>query len=113
MAGSEDEWKLLCVVLQPPLDVLLRNAELPFSGTNSVVSSVQDNALLLFRSVLASNGLSTRGLLTISKYRCHLDVLLVGLRLAIAQFQWALPWSPHRSLDRLLPTFSGANEAAT
>ena len=57
MAGFGDVWKLLCVVkgsfrdalfevtvtkaIQPLLDVPSRNAELPFSGTNSVVSSVQ------------------------------------------------------------------------
>ena len=29
------------------------------------------------------------------------------VRLAIAQLQWALPWFPHRSLDRFLPTFCG------
>ena len=74
MTGSGDMWKLLCVVkgslrdallevtvtkaIQPPLDVSSRNAELPFSGTNSVVSSVQNNTLLLFFSVLASNGLT-------------------------------------------------------
>ena len=76
MAGSGDVWKLLCVVrgslrdalfevtvtkaIQPPLDVSSRNAELPFSGTNSVVSSVQNNAFLLFFSVLVPNGLHTR-----------------------------------------------------
>ena len=79
-----------------------------------MVPSVKDN-MLLFSSVLASNGLGT-GLLTISNYRCHLDVLwLVGLRLTIAQFQWALPRSPHRSFDRLLPTVPRSlveNEAA-
>ena len=62
IAGSGHEWKLLCVVwgsfrdaffeftvtkaIQPLLDVPSRNVELPFSGTNSVVSSVQNNALL-------------------------------------------------------------------
>ena len=78
-----------------------------------MVPSIKDNALLLLSSVLTSNGSGT-GILTISNYRCHLDVLrLVGLRLAIAQglwFQWALSRSPHRSLDRLPPTdptFSG------
>ena len=120
MAGSGDVWKLLCVVkgslrdalfevtvtksIQPPLDVSSRNAELPFSGTNSVVSSVQNNALLLFFSVLASNGLHTR-LLTV--YRCRLNILelpVVGQRLAVT-FQWALSWPPYRTLYRLLPTF--------
>ena len=49
-----------------------------------MVPSVKDNALLLLSSVLTSNGHGT-GLLTISNYRCRLDVLrLVGLRLAIA-----------------------------
>ena len=46
--------------IQPLLDVPSRNAELPFSGSNSVVSSVQNNALLLFFCVLASNGLHNR-----------------------------------------------------
>ena len=90
--------------IQPPLDVPLRNAELPFSGTNSVVSSIQNNALLLFFSVLVSNGLHTR-LLTM--YRCRLNILdlpVVGQRLAIT-FQWALSWPPYRTLYRLLPTF--------
>ena len=95
MAGSEDEWKLVCVVqihvgsvtkaLQPPLDVLSRNAKFPqFSGTNSVV---QNNVLLLLHGALASNRLDIRGLLTISRYMwCYLNVLLVflSLRLAIA-----------------------------
>ena len=46
-------------VLQPLLDVLLQNSELTFSGTNSMVSSIQKNVLILFRSVLALNGLGT------------------------------------------------------
>ena len=62
MVGSGHVWKLFCVVwgsfrdalfevtvtkaIQPPLDVPSRNVELPFSGTNSVVSSVQNNAPL-------------------------------------------------------------------
>ena len=33
-------------VLQPPLDILLQYAKLHFNGTNSVMSSVQNNALL-------------------------------------------------------------------
>ena len=97
MAGFEDEWKgLPCVQihvgsvtkpLQPPLDVLSRNAKFSFSGTNSVV---QNNALLLLHGALASNRLDIRGLLTISRYMwCYLDVLLVFLRLAIA-FERAL-----------------------
>ena len=53
--------------LQPPLDVLSWNTKIPFSGMNSVVSSVQDNELLLLHSVLASNGLDTSGLLTINR----------------------------------------------
>ena len=93
MAGSEDEWKLLCVVqirvgsvtkaLQPPLDVLSRNAKFPqFSGTNSVI---QNNVLLLLHGALASNRLDIRGLLTISRYMwCYLDVLLVFLSLHLA-----------------------------
>ena len=36
---------------QPPLDVLSRNTKLLFSGTNSVVSGVQDNELLLLHGV--------------------------------------------------------------
>ena len=119
MAGSGEVWKLLCVVkgslryalfevtvtkaIQPPLDVSSRNAELT-CGTNSVVSNVQNNTLLLFFSVLASNGLHTR-LLTM--YRCRLNILelpVVGQRLAIT-FQWSLSWPPYRALDRLLPMF--------
>ena len=112
-------WKLLCVVrgslrdalfevtvtkaIQPPLDVSSRNAELPFSGTNSVVSSVQNNAFLLFFSVLVPNGLHTR-LLTM--YRCCLNILellVVSQCLAIT-FQWVLSWPPYRTLYCLLPT---------
>ena len=37
--------------IQPPLDVLSRNTNLLFSGTNSVVSGVQDNELLLLHGV--------------------------------------------------------------
>ena len=104
VAGSEDEWKLLCVVrgltcpqihvgsvtkaLQPLLDVLSQNAKFPqFSGTNSVI---QNNALLLLHGALASNKIDIRGLLTINRYMwCYLDVLFVFLRLAIA-FKWVL-----------------------
>ena len=68
MAGSEDEWKgalvrgkgltclQICVgsvtkALQPPLDVLSRNDQVPqFSGTNSVVQNI---ALLLLHGALA------------------------------------------------------------
>ena len=79
--------------LQPPLDALLQNAKFPqFSGTNSVV---QNNALLLLHSALASNRLDIRGLLTISRYMwCNLDVLLVFLRLAIAFEQALFPGLP-------------------
>ena len=90
--------------IQPPLDVPSRNVELPFSGTNSVVSSVQNNALLLFFSVLPSNGLHTR-LLTM--YRCRLNILelpVVGQRLTIT-FEWAFSWPPYRVLYCILPTF--------
>ena len=52
---------------QPPLNVLSPNIKLPFSGTNSVVSGVQDNKLLLLHNVLASNGHDTSGLLTINR----------------------------------------------
>ena len=115
IAGSGHVWKLLCVVwgsfrdalfevtvtkaIQPPLDVPSRNVELPFSGTNSMVSSVQNN--LVF-SVLASNGLHTR-LLAMYRYRLNILMLpIVGQRLAIT-FQWALSWPRHRTLYRLLP----------
>ena len=87
--------------IQPPLDITSQNDELPFSGANSVVSSVQKNVLLLFFSVLASNGLHTR-LLTM--YRCRLNILelpVVGQRLAIT-FQWALSY---RLLTIFFPTF--------
>ena len=50
----------------------------------------------LFHNVLESNVLGIRGFLALSKYRCHMDVLFVGL--CLTQFQWALLWSPHRSL---------------
>ena len=40
--------------LQPPLDVLLRNARFPFSGTNC---AVQNNTLLLLHGALVSNRL--------------------------------------------------------
>ena len=68
MAGSENEWKgalvrgkgltclQICVgsvtkALQPPLDVLSRNDQVPqFSGTNSVVQNI---ALLLLHGALA------------------------------------------------------------
>ena len=64
-----------------------------------MVYSVQNNALLLFRSVLALHGLGTRGLLAVSKYRCHLlDALFVGLH--FAHFQWSLR-SSHRMLGWL------------
>ena len=53
--------------LQPPLDVLSWNTKIPFSGMNSVVSSVQDKKLLLLHGVLASNGLDTSGLLPINR----------------------------------------------
>ena len=92
-------------VLQPPLDVLSRNANL--SGTNSVV---QNNALLLLHGTLASNRPDIRGLLTFRRYMwCYLDVLLVFLHLAIA-FE--------RALFLGLPTgrltvFSLSKEAAT
>ena len=94
MVGTEIVWKLLCVVSgnalfevivtkvpQPPLDVLLQSTELPFNGTNSMMSSIQNNALHLFHTVLASNRLGTYGFLTVSKYRCQLDTLFVGLPL--------------------------------
>ena len=79
--------------LQPPLDVLSRNAKFPqFSGTNSVV---QNNAWLLLHGALASNRLDIHGLLTISRYMwCNLDVLLVFLRLAIAFEQALFPGLP-------------------
>lgn len=43
----------------PLLDVPSQNSKLSFSGTNYAVSHIQNNALLLFCSVLASNGLGT------------------------------------------------------
>ena len=85
---STDTCGSVTKALQPPLDVLSRNAKFPqFSGTSSVV---QNNALLSLHGALASNRLDIRGLLTISRYMwCYLDVLLVFLRLAIA-FERAL-----------------------
>ena len=45
-----------------------------------------------------------------NKYMYAVAILLVGLFLAITQFQWALPWSPHWSLDCLLSTFCGIKQ---
>ena len=53
--------------LQPPLDILSWNTKIPFSGMNSVVSSIQDNKLLLLHGVLASIALDTSGFLTINR----------------------------------------------
>ena len=76
MAGCEVKWKLLCIVkgyhvykaLPRMLDILSQNAKRPFSETKSVVTDVQNNVkvLLFLHDVLVSNGLDTRGLLTIS-----------------------------------------------
>ena len=65
--------------LQPPLDVLSWNTKHPFSETNSVVSSLQNNVnvLLFLHSVPVSNGLDTHGLLTITKYIMVLISLLL------------------------------------
>ena len=86
--------------LQPPLDVLSPNAKFPqFSGTNSVV---QNNALLLLHSALASNRLDIRGLLILSRYMwCYLDVLLVFLSLRLAGIAFERALFPDLSIGRL------------
>ena len=78
---------------QLPLDILSRNTKLPFSGTNSVVSGMQDDKLLLLHGVLASKGLETTSFLTISKqmYRCHQEVLLIVSLCLVITFLVGLP----------------------
>ena len=64
--------------LQPPLDVLSWNTKLLFSGTNSMVSAVQNNELFLLHGVLASNGLdsSVSGCATLyQQFRCRLKLI--------------------------------------
>ena len=100
MAGSEDQWKLLCVgrdyhvcrYVWDPSQKLFNHRwmffrEMPqFNGTNSST----EQCAAFAHGALATNRLDIRGLLTISRYMwCYVDVLLVFLRLAIA-FEWAL-----------------------
>ena len=56
----------------------------------------------------------SHGLLSLSRYmyRCHLDVLFVGLLLAIT-FQMVLSVSPHRSLGHLSLMYVGQIKDAT
>ena len=79
-------------VLQPLLDVLLQNSELTFSGTNSMVSSIQKNVLILFRSVLALNGLGT------CKWAPRYQQVQLPRGRPLCQ---PVPHSAHRSLDLL------------
>ena len=87
-------------IKSPALDVLSGDPELPSSWTNSVMSCVQNDALLLHYSVLAWNRLLVRWLIG-----SQLDALLGDWmrRLGIAAFQGTLSGPPHKSLRNGLP----------
>ena len=103
MAGSEDQWKLLCMgsgyhVYRYVWDLsqkLFNHRWMFFRGMPNFLSSVGQILSVCgteqrAAGALASNRLDIRGLLTVSRYIwCYLDVLLVLLRLAIA-FERAL-----------------------
>ena len=69
--------------LQPPLDLL------NFLSVQQTLWCLAYRTTFVSQCMLASNELGTRGLLVFGKYKCHPDILVVGLQLT--QFQRAFP----------------------